>query len=121
MGTWLLCSASAMATQRNGTTSFQVRGQTIECSATKGGQPIVLSIDWGSGGGLGKGTLLSPPAAGGASTSQSVVAQQYKGLVLVDVAGTTQITGALATVSDPSSPPKTIRLGDYKQPSYPCK
>ena len=41
------------------------------------------------------------------------------GLILVDAPGAQPITGKVATVSTEDK--KTIRLGDYKQPSFDCK
>ena len=48
-----------------------------------------------------------------------MIAELYKGLILVDAPGAKPVTGKLATVTTEGK--KTIRLGDYKQPSFDCK
>jgi hypothetical protein len=78
-----------------------------ECRATNGTHAIVLTVD-------GK--------------AQPVIAELYKGLVLVDAPGAPQPhSGKVATVWTDTSPDagpdgqKMIRLGDDKQPSFACK
>ncbi len=84
----------------------------LECRA-KGddGANIELRLLWKDGGDA-TGTL----SVGG--KTQAVAAQLYKGLILVDAPGTTNLTGKLATVTTDGK--KTIRLGDYKQPTHDC-
>jgi hypothetical protein len=85
-----------------------------ECRAKNAaGEAITLTLDWGKGGGLGTGTLQV-----GAKTTP-VVAEMYKGLVLVDATGAkSPLQGKLATVT--SEGKKSIRVGDSRQPSVPC-
>jgi len=85
----------------------------IECLATTNdGAAIELRLQWGDAQGA-TGTLT----VGGEVTP--VIAELYKGLTLVDAPGTASCTGKLATMT--SEPTKTIRLGDYKQPTYDCR
>ena len=79
-----------------------------ECRAKNGS--VELNLTWTND--RATGTL------GVDGKSQPVVALLYKGLILVDVAGTKAITGKVATVTNEGK--KTIRLGDYKQPSLDC-
>jgi hypothetical protein len=79
-----------------------------ECRAKSGA--VELNLTWTND--RATGTLAVD------GKSQPVVAQLYKGLVLVDGAGTTAITGKVATVTTEGK--KTIRLGDSKQPSLDC-
>lgn len=82
---------------------------SAECRAKAGA--VVLNLSWTND--TATGTLVVD------GKSQPVVAQLYKGLVLVDPPGTTNITGTLATVTTEGK--KTIRLGDYKQPTVDCE
>jgi hypothetical protein len=81
-----------------------------ECRATNGTQEIELTLTWDRN--IATGTLRTD------GKSQPVVAEMYKGLVLVDMPGAKPVTGKLATVTTEGK--KTIRLGDYKQPSFDC-
>jgi hypothetical protein len=92
-----------------------------ECRATNGTHAIVLTLKWVDGG-TAKGQLTVDGKA------QPVIAELYKGLVLVDAPGAPQPhSGKVATVWTDTSPDagpdgqKMIRLGDDKQPSFACK
>lgn len=83
----------------------------VECRATHDGGLIELDLRWDKD--TAKGTLRTD------GKSRPVIAELYKGLVLVDAPGTpSPLRGNVATVS--TNGKKTIRIGDYKQPSYDC-
>jgi hypothetical protein len=91
-----------------------------ECRATNGTHAIVLTLKWVDGG-TAKGQLTVDGKA------QPVIAEMYKGLILVDAPGAPQPhSGKVATVWTDMSPDagpdgqKMIRLGDDKQPSFAC-
>jgi hypothetical protein len=73
----------------------------------------VLRLEWERD--TAKGTLRID------GKTKPVVALLYKGLILVDSAGTAKITGKVAMLTP--EPNKTIRLGgsDSKQPELPCR
>jgi hypothetical protein len=83
---------------------------SLECRAKNEGGVIELSLAWDKN--TAKGTLTSD------GKSRPVIAELYKGLVLVDPPGSSPVTGKLATVTTDGK--KTIRVGDYKQPTHDC-
>lgn len=83
---------------------------TVECRSTNEGGLIELTLTWDRN--TAKGALSVD------GKSRPVIAELYKGLVLVDAPGTTLVTGKVATVTTDGK--KTIRLGDYKQPTFDC-
>lgn len=87
----------------------------IECRAKGSTGPIALALTWDRD--MAKGTLTT--TKDGKPVARPVIAQLYKGLVLVDAPGTKNLTGALATLGTEGK--KTIRLGDHKQPVFDCE
>lgn len=85
--------------------------QAVECRANNEGGLIELTLTWD------RNTAQGALSVDG--KSRPVIAELYKGLVLVDAPGTTLVTGKVATVT--TDGPKTIRLGDYKGPSFDCR
>jgi hypothetical protein len=83
---------------------------SVECRAKNEGGLIELSLTWDRN--TAKGTLTSD------GKSRPVIAELYKGLVLVDAPGASPVTGNVATVTTEGK--KTIRVGDYKQPTFDC-
>jgi hypothetical protein len=81
------------------------------CQAMNGAQVIDLTLTWNKNTATGKLFVDGH--------SQTVIAELYKGLVLVDAPGASPVTGKVATVTTDGE--KTIRIGDYKQPTFDCK
>ena len=89
---------------------------SLECRAHGGGQTTELYLDWQQN--IAKGSLRVITVGGGVTT-KPVEAELYKGLVLVDPAGSPPpVTGKVATMQ--TDPKKTLQLGDYKQPWCAC-
>jgi hypothetical protein len=82
----------------------------VECRARNEAGLVELALTWDRN--TAKGTLT----VGG--HPRPVIAELYKGLVLVDAPGTTPVTGKQATLTTEGK--KTIRVGDYKQPTFDC-
>lgn len=82
----------------------------IECRARNEGGVIELSLAWDKN--TAKGMLNAD------GKTRPVIAELYKGLILVDPPGSSPVTGKLATVTTEGK--KTIRVGDYKQPTHDC-
>lgn len=81
-------------------------GGTVDCRATSADGPLVLTLQWDRN--TAKGTLETTKA--GAKSTFFVIAELYKGLVLVDDASSKPPrSGKLATMTTEGK--KTIRLG----------
>ena len=87
-----------------------------ECKAKNGTETIELFLDWNQNMAYGHLRVTTPA---GVST-KAVDAEMYKGLFLIDAAGTPgPLKGKLATVQ--TDPKKMIQVGDSKQPTVPCE
>lgn len=107
-------SASAAPTVTATATAKKVASAapaTVECRGRNEAGLIELDLTWDKD--TAKGTLKAD------GKSRPVIAELYKGLVLVDNVGTpSPLRGQVATVTTDGK--KTIRIGDYKQPTFDC-
>jgi hypothetical protein len=90
----------------------------VECRAKTGTDAVELAVDWGQGGGVGKGTLKTTKA--GKTESRAIKATLYKGIVLIDAPEEKNQAIHLGKMQEIDGK-KTIQVGDDKAPRLPCE
>ncbi len=88
----------------------------VECRTKKG--EIELAVDWGTGGGVGKGTLMT--MKGGKAESRAVRVTTWKGSLLIDAPDEKDQARHLGVISEADGK-KQIQIGDDKATPLPCE
>ncbi|NOU26906.1 MAG: hypothetical protein HOO96_03275 [Polyangiaceae bacterium] len=101
-------AAAVAAPTDKAPTATAMPTNTAECKAKNG--TVELNLTWDKD--MAKGTLAVD------GKSKDVVAQLYKGLILVDAPGTKTLTGKVATVTTDGK--KAIHLGGTTKPGLDC-
>jgi hypothetical protein len=90
----------------------------VECRAKTGADVVEIAVDWGTGGGVGKGTLKTTKA--GKTEARAVKVTMYKGILLIDAPDEKNPGVHLGQVQEIDGK-KTIQVGGDKAPRVPCE
>ena len=88
---------------------------SLECRAKQGDRTYELFLLWD--GNLAGGSLRT--IAGGQATTKAVQGELYKGLVLVNPAGSTDPAQRIATMQEEGT--RILQVGDWKEPWLACE
>jgi hypothetical protein len=114
-----ICTTAAPDPAPSGSASADAGASPrVECRAKTGADAVELAVDWGTGGGVGKGTLKTTKA--GKTESRAVKATLYKGIVLIDAPDEKNPGVHLGQVQEIDGK-KTIQVGGDKAPRLPCE